>query len=138
MVRILTKGLVCVTIALFIGSCSITGVANATGYTGPVLQVEIRTQFGIFYVGFSVENVGNETAHNITISNISFDGNIIYNSRTSLITQKLDPDRDVYDITEPFLGLGVFTITINVTCDEGVVGTASANGIAFGPCFFIP
>ena len=105
---------------------------------GPVLDVEIEPYFGIFFVLIRVENIGNETAHNVTLVETSFEGNIIYNSRDMLIDPEIPPGDDGFNGAGIFLGLGKFTVTITVTCDEEISATGSANGFALGILCYIP
>ena len=153
---IVKKGFACGMIVLFFGACVVVGATNdiieTDSYTGetptpfatvamnsePILKIEINPKINVLSIYYSVLNIGDATAHNVTYSNISFEGNVLYNSRTSILTRKLDPDNSVYAGTDLFIGFGRFTATISVTCDEGVSDTTSVNGIVLGPLYFIP
>ena len=154
--NIVKKGLAYGMIVLFFGACVVVGATNniveTESYNGethtpfanvamnsePILKVEINPRLNFLTISYSVENIGDATAHNVTYSNISFEGNVLYNSRTVILTKKLDPGQKVIGSTDLFIGFGTFTVTISVICDEEVSDTISVNGIVFGPLYFIP
>jgi len=104
----------------------------------PVLEAEILSHVGIFIIGVHVENIGNQPAHNVTISDTSFEGTVIYNHRELLVDEELEPGEYGFGSIGIFLGLRKFTVTVTVTCDEGVSDTTSANGFALAIWCFIP
>jgi len=104
----------------------------------PILHIMIFPKFSLFTICFIVENIGNATAHNVTYSSINITGNVIYKSGTRvIIIEELEPGIGIYGWSDRFIGFGIFTAIITITCDEGIA-TASANGIIFGPFNFIP
>jgi len=104
----------------------------------PLLKVTILQHMGISSIRIHVENLGNQTAHNVTISDSSFEGNIIYNHRDLLIDKEIEPGKYGYGSTYIFLGFKKFTMTVTVTCDEGISDTTSADGFALFLWCFIP
>ena len=47
----------------------------------PILKADISSILGPFDVRFSAKNIGDATAHNVTLSSTSFEGNVLYNNR---------------------------------------------------------
>ena len=158
--NIVKKGLAYGMIVLFFGACVVVGAtnnivetesyndeihtpfANVAMNSEPILKVNIPAWLGLFQIHLRVQNIGNATAHNVTLSSTSFEGNVLYNNRTFIITETLEPGNTAYiyagQISSPYLGFGMFVLTITVTCDEGVSDTTSANGVAFGPFCYMP
>ena len=104
----------------------------------PVLEAEIESNFGIFAILIRVKNIGNQPAHNVTISDTSFEGNVIYNHRESLVDDEIEPGGIGYGDIGIFMGFRKFTVTVTVTCDEDVSDSVSANGFALLIWCFIP
>jgi len=106
----------------------------------PELETYIDTGFNLLLVKINVENIGDETAHNVTISNISVSGNVIFNfQKSKLWSVDLKPgEKTVLDPNSMMLGFGKFTILIEVTCDEGKYSESSVTGLIFGPFIIIP
>jgi hypothetical protein len=104
----------------------------------PILEVEIETHNGIFVVPIHVRNIGDQPAHNVTISDTSFEGNVVFNHRDFPVDDELLPGESSWSAVGIFLGFRKFTVTITVSCDEGVSDTVSANGIAFLIWCYIP
>ena len=104
----------------------------------PVLEAEIESNFGIFAILIRVKNIGNQPAHNVTISDTSFEGNVIYNHRESLVDDEIEPGGIGYGGIGIFMGFRKFTVTVTVTCDEDVSDSVSANGFALLIWCFIP
>jgi len=104
----------------------------------PILEVSINPGFYVYSLGFNIYNVGNAIAHNVTFSSIYFTGKILYNSRPFFIIEELQPGQTAFSRTYSFIGLGLFTVNITVTCDEGCIATDSKNGIALGVFYYIP
>jgi hypothetical protein len=126
-----------VVISIPVAKC--TAVNNsAKNNLKPILEITIFPRFEILQIPFNVRNIGNVTVHNITYLGIHFEGNVVYNSRTKLMIEDLAPGDAVFGWSDRFIGFGIFTANITITCDEGYIATASANGIVFGPIFFIP
>lgn len=104
----------------------------------PVLEAKIGPHFGIFKIWIKVKNIGTQMVHNVKISDTNFEGNVVYNNRESLVDDEIEPTGYRMGGTGIFLGLGKFTLTITVTCDEGASDTVSVNGFALGIFCFIP
>lgn len=104
----------------------------------PILELEIETHNGIFVVPIRVRNIGDQPAHNVTISDTSLEGNVVFNHRDYIVDDELHPGELGFSSVGIFFGFRKFTATITVSCDEGVSDTASANGIAFLIWCYIP
>ena len=91
-----------------------------------------------------VENIGNAPAHNVTLKNLSMDGLVLYNDRG--IEWRNETENDIVEPGERIIGylpttifgLGRFTITLNVTCDEDIISTGIGYGFVLGFFVFIP
>ena len=157
--NIVKKGLAYGMIVLFFGACVVVGATNNIVETDsyndethapfatvamnsePILKVNIPAWLGLFQIHLKVQNIGNATAHNVTLSSTSFEGNVLYNNRTFIITETLEPGNTTVSFLWQSglnLGFGIFIVTITITCDEDASDTTSANGIAFGPFCYIP
>ena len=95
--------------------------ASTLNIQEPVLEADIRPQLGPFLISIRVTNIGNQTAHNVTISDTSFEGNVIYNHRDELVDNEILPGEYDYGSIGIFLGFNKFTLTVTVTC-EGCFG----------------
>ncbi|MCK5112790.1 MAG: hypothetical protein KAQ84_04540 [Thermoplasmatales archaeon] len=104
----------------------------------PILEVEIETYNGVFIVPIHVRNIGDQPAHNVTISDTSFEGIVVFNHRDLPVDDELLPGELSWSSVGIFLGFRRFTVTITVTCDEGVSDTTSANGFALFIWCYIP
>ena len=92
---------------------------------------------------FSIKRFYESTNHYnrskmVELININFEGNILYNSRNSIIAEELEPGQKEYDISDMFIGFGIFGVTVTISCDEDVTVSDYANGIVFGFFYFIP
>ena len=86
-----------------------------------------------------VINIGDEAIHNVRITNVSVQGNILFNNRESTLADVLEPSE--YTLSQPtslFLGYGLFPITITVDCNEGTFITDETNGFIIGWFLLIP
>jgi hypothetical protein len=86
-----------------------------------------------------VTNMGESDIHDVRITDVSVEGNILYNNRESLLTDGLEPGE--YTLGQPnslFLGYGIFSMNITVECDEGTCTTDETNGFIIGWFFLIP
>ena len=111
--------------------------------SGPDLEVFLWTCIGNGFrqdnLEIAVKNVGDSTAHNVTLTDLIIDGNVIYNNRITEWGRDIEPGSTLIDNPRSlFFGFGVFKATMNVTCDEGVTGTGTGNGVMLGFLIFVP
>ena len=132
------KGIVCIVVSMMFLLTSLTFSVATHNESGPVLYVGILT--GIQFPGpsFRVKNIGDESAHNVELIDIAVDGNVLYNNRSEKIADELEPGDGTIDaVNSCFIGYGVFSMVLTVTCDEGVFYSDKTNGIIIGPFMFI-
>ncbi|MCD4664487.1 MAG: hypothetical protein K8R68_04385 [Bacteroidales bacterium] len=132
------KGIVCIIVSMMFLLTSLTFSVATHNESGPVLYVGILT--GIQFPGpsFRVKNIGDESAHNVELIDIAVDGNVLYNNRSEKIADELEPGDGTIDaVNSCFIGYGVFSMVLTVTCDEGVFYSDKTNGIIIGPFMFI-
>lgn len=137
-------------ITFLIATCIITSLSlplitaeNTTNNNGPKFEVGLYPSigFGLSFHSFdiSVKNIGDATAHNVTLTNLSIQGNVIYNNRVTEWYRDIEPGTTLLGSPNSmFIGFGKFTATMTVTCDEGIIGTGSGNGFIFGPFIIVP
>ena len=116
---------------------------NTSKNSGPEFEVGLYPSigFGLSFHGFeiSVKNIGDSTAHNVTLINLSIDGNVLYNNRVTKWERDIEPGTTLLGSPNSlFIGMGRFTATMTITCDEGIIGTGSGNGFIFGPFIIVP
>ncbi len=113
---------------------------NINNESGPELETHILTGFGTWIITIDVENIGDTTAHNVTLTQVVTSGNLILNFQESTLwSVDLAPGEWTFlDPNSMIIGFGKFTISMTVECDEGVSSTSSVTGLIFGPLFFIP
>ena len=116
---------------------------NTSNNSGPEFEVGLypSISFGLNYDGLEiyVKNIGDSTAHNVTLTNLSIQGAVLYNNRVTEWYRDIEPGITLIDSPNSmFIGLGKFTATMTVTCDEGITGTGSGNGFIIGPLIFVP
>jgi len=121
-------------VPLLVLSCMLLypiSIAETIGDSGPELETYIHTGFNVGVFQIIVENIGDGTAHNVTITNASTEGNILFNFQESRMWS---------DDVEPGgrTTLGVCHVSITVSCDEGITSTSSAVGLCIGPLIIIP
>ena len=109
----------------------------------PEFEVSLWTCLGNGFradnIEIAVKNVGEGTAHNITLTDITIDGRVIYNNRKTEWNRDIEPGSTLIDCPRSlFFGFGKFTVTMTVTCDEGINGTGTGNGIIIGFLIFVP
>ena len=131
---------ICITTSL---SLPLVTAENTANNTGPEFEVGLYTSigFGLSFHGFeiSVKNIGDSTAHNVTLIDLSIDGNVLYNNRVSKWERDIEPGTTLLGCPHNlFIGMGRFTATMTVICDEGIIGTGSGNGFIFGPFIIVP
>lgn len=111
--------------------------------SGPAFEVGLYTCIGNGLSGYGLEiavkNIGDATAHNVTLTDLTIEGMVLYNNRDPEWYRDIEPGVTLLGYPESlFLGFGTFTATMTVTCDEGVNGTGTGNGLMFGPLIFVP
>jgi len=107
--------------------------------SGVELVIKIHTGFRFPVPTYTVENIGDAPAHNVKITDTSIEGNILYNNRVVNIADIIEPDQHKFcDSDSWFVGFGLFSIVVTVTCDEGVFTSSETNGFIIGPFIFIP
>jgi len=87
----------------------------------------------------AVKNIGDTTAHNVTLIDLNIEGNVLYNNREAAWYRDVEPGHTL--INSPYsllLGFGIFKATITVTCDEGITGTGTGNGLILGALILVP
>ena len=138
-INFINKTLAVITICIMM-PMSLPMVMGATyNESGPVLNIEILTGPQFPGPSFRVKNIGDETAYNVELTDITVDGDILYNNREMKIADELEPsDSDISSANSWFVGFGVFSIVLTVTCDEGVFYSDETNGFIIGPFMFIP
>ena len=139
----------CCILLLFVGGSILVSTSSASEdidksdssqvhILGPELELRIDQTYGWFVVFFTVKNIGDTVVHNVRLYSVHFEGQVLYNNRTSGIETEMDPGEYTYAATDLQFGMGRFVVTITITCDEGVTDTRSANGFAIGPLCIIP
>lgn len=108
--------------------------------SGPELESYICNGFQVSNFQIFVRNIGDETAHNVHITNATVEGNIFFNFQQShLVSCDIGPDAAARLSTNSMVfGFGNFTLSITVSCDEGVTTTSSVVGLIIGPFMLIP
>ena len=124
----------------------IISAENTGGESSPEFKIGLETTISLGWnyggVQIYVKNIGDATAHNVTLTDFQIDGLVLYNNRgASWFRDEYDiePGDTIHGYPETcILGFGRFTATMTVTCDEGVNGTGSGNGFILGPLIFVP
>ena len=107
--------------------------------SGVELTIKIHTGLRFPVPTYTVENIGDAPAHNVKITDTAIEGNILYNNRVVNIADIIEPDQSEWcDSNSYFIGFGLFSMVITVTCDEGVFTSSKTNGFIIGPFMFIP
>jgi hypothetical protein len=119
---------------------SLPGIIGTThNESGPVLNIEILSGPQFPGPSFRVKNIGDETAHNVELTDITVYGDILYNNRDMKIADEIEPSNwDISSVNSWFVGFGVFSMIITITCDEGVFYSDETNGFIIGPFMLIP
>ena len=106
--------------------------------SGPILDIQIQRGFQFVGPSFVVKNIGDERAHNVTLTDIAVDGDVLYNNRDLKLTNEFNPGGwNVYYINSYFIGYGAFSMVLTVTCDEGTFYSDKTNGFIIGPFMII-
>ena len=135
------KRIVCifVMILLFATTMPMTVTANEE----PMLKVDIQHGFPYLQLIFFVKNIGDATIHNVTFTDVSISGNVVYNNRGYISiynnnTNDIEPGNQGYGSVDSLIvGRGVFTVIITVTCDEGTFYSDKTYGLIFGPFMLV-
>jgi hypothetical protein len=107
--------------------------------SGPEFEVGLWTCISVEGPEIYVKNIGDATAHNVTLTDLAINGFVVYNNRITHWRRDVEPGHALLDYPNSlFIGFGIFSASITVTCDEGVTGTGSGNGIIIGPLIFVP
>ena len=132
------KTILCVIVSMMLLLTSLTFSVATHNESGPVLEVRILTGFQFPNPSFRVDNIGDESAHNVELTDIAVDGNILYNNRNVKIADEIEPGHWTIDVANSwFIGYGVFSMVVTVTCDEGTFSSDETNGFIIGPFIFI-
>ena len=117
----------------------LTTAGNISNESGPEFEVGIWSCISMTGPEIYVKNIGDATAHNVRLIDLTIDGFVVYNNLVTNWRRDAEPGYTILDYPNSlFIGFGMFTATITVTCDEGVTGTGSGNGIMIGPLMFVP
>ena len=132
------KTIVCIIVSMLFLLTSLTFAVATHNESGPVLDVRILTGMQFPGPSFKVKNIGDETAHNVELTDIAVDGNVLYNNRSVKIADEIEPGHWTIDVANSwFIGFGIFSMIVTVTCDEGVFSSDETNGFIIGPFIFI-
>ena len=108
-------------------------------FFGPEIDIEILRGPHFPSPMMRITNNGDNSAHNVTITDVNINGNILFNNRETIVADILEPySYKIADVNSWFFGFGLFNITIFVTCDEGVFISDTVNGLIIGSLIFIP
>ena len=119
---------------LFLSTIFFVPSVNAT----PELRVELPP-VGATFLMIKVENTGDTTAHNITLTDLDISGFVFYNNRIKETNMNVEPgDSITFSPDTVFLGFGFFTATMTVTCDERVNTTGTSRGFVFIDNVYVP
>lgn len=135
------KVLVVMCVMLSVLNIPLVDAETTSNMNGPELETYIiRGLINWFVVRIHVENIGDAIAHNVTITELSIDGYILFNFQTTTQwAEDLGPgEMTILDPNSLILGFGTFTISMTVSCDEGASSKSTVTGLIFGPFFFIP
>ena len=143
-----SKKLAVITISLLIIGMSLPIITSENTFeeSSPEFKIGLETTISLGWnyggVQIYVKNIGDATAHNVTLTDFQIDGLVLYNNRGASWFRNED-DVEPGDTIQGYpktsiLGFGMFTATMTVTCDEGVNGTGSGNGFILGPLIFVP
>ena len=130
-------------IGISIGLLMVTGLLPLslaeTTDSGVELEIMISTGPVMLTPHFRVTNIGDQTAHNVKVTDTLVEGDVLYNNRVMKIADSLAPEEtERAYLKTGIIGYGVITIMINVTCDEGVFSSGPTNGFIIGPFILIP
>ncbi len=108
--------------------------------TGPRLETSILTGFNMFIFQIFVENTGDEIANNVTLTDVTVEGNILFNfQEANPWSENIAPgEKTILDPNSVAIGFGKFSVSMTVSCDEAVTSTSTVDGLIVGPVIFIP
>jgi hypothetical protein len=107
--------------------------------SGPEIDIEILRGPHFPSPMMRITNNGNYSAHNVKITDVNVNGNILFNNRETIVADVLEPDSyKIADVNSWFFGFGVFNMTVYVSCDEGIFESDTTNGIIIGSLILIP
>ena len=130
------KSILAIFIALFFVSTTSFAISESSG---PEIDIEILRGPHFPSPMMRITNNGDNSAHNVKITNVDVNGNILFNNRETIVADVLEPDSyEIADVNSLFIGFGLFNITIFVTCDEGVFISDTVNGLIIGSLILIP
>ena len=114
--------------------------AYETGENEPELETYIYSGFHIFSFKIHVKNIGTVAAHNVKITDVSTDGSIYYNfQQAKMESYTINPGMSTaFETRSMAFGMGNFSVSMTVSCDEGMSSTSSVIGVIIGPFIFIP
>ena len=106
----------------------------------PELETYIYSGFHIFEFKIHVENIGTVPAHHVKITDVNTDGSIYYNFQPAKMREyTINPGMSTAFVTRSMaFGMGNFSVSMTVSCDEGMSSTSSVIGVIIGPFIFIP
>jgi hypothetical protein len=108
--------------------------------SGPELEMYVCNGFQLSTFYIHVKNIGDETAHNVHITNATVEGRIFFNFQEShLRSYDIEPNGlERLSTNSMVFGLGNFTFSVTITCDEGTTVSSSVVGLIIGPIMLIP
>ena len=132
--------LMCIVVFIVMILAFITPISAVQNSSGPELESYICNGFQVSNFHIYVKNIGDETAHNVHIINATVEGKIYFNFQSShLSSVDILPDMAArLDTNSMVFGFGNFTLSITVSCDEGVTTTSSVVVLIIGPFILIP
>jgi len=138
---LMKRTLIVLTCVMIIINLPIYSAETTSNITGPELETYIlRGLNNWLVIQIHVENTGDMTAHNVAITEVNVDGNVIFNFQTTTQWSKdLEPGEFmILDPNSIMIGFGKFTISMTVSCEEGASSTSTVTGLIFGPIIYIP
>ena len=137
----ITKKIFVLAMVVMICICFLPCVsAEKSNIEGVELETSIMNGINIWFFGIYVENIGDEIAHNVTLTEVTVEGNVIFNfQELKQYGKDLNPEQmTLLDPNSGVIGYGRFNLSMTVTCDEGFISTSSVQGFIIGPAYIIP
>ena len=106
----------------------------------PELETYIYSGFHVFSFKIHISNIGTATAHNVKITDVTTDGSIYFNFQPAKMqAYTINPGMSTALETRSMaFGMGNFSVSMTVSCDEGMSSTSSVIGVIIGPFILIP